>query len=247
LEATHVHAGGFHGIYTPNDYTQSGLVADDRPYAGVFLLEGGYQGHDDHRWQATTLRAGWVGHNALGRQVQNGFHHLTGNHDVNGWDHQLKSEAILGLQHDRRWRVAHGGDRARWDLISRAGGAIGNYSTMAYVGGEARLGVSLPKDFGSTTLRDVGRGTAFQSEDTLHFFVTADGRWVGRDMTLDGNTWRDSHSVNRKAWVGRTGVGAKMARGDVAVVFARYWSTREFEGQRDTPVFGSLELIVNFD
>ena len=136
---------------------------------------------------------------------------------------------------------------AQWDVISRVGGAICNYSTMAYGGGEARVGFSLPRDFGSTTLRDGGRGTAFQNEDTLHFFVTADGRWVVRDMTLDGSTWRSSHAVNRKAWVGRAGVGAKMARGDVAVVFARYWSTREFEGQRDTPAFGSLELIVDFD
>jgi len=36
----------------------------------------------------------------------------------------------------------------------------------------------------------------------MYLFAFVDGRAVGRDIFLDGNTFTDSHSVTRKTFVG---------------------------------------------
>ena len=72
--------------------------------------------------------------------------------------------------------------------------------------------------------------------------VTSDARWVVRDITLDGNTFRNSHSVDKRPFVGDIGYGVAVMRGKWKFALARYHRTREFDGQKETPVFGSFTI-----
>ncbi len=63
-----------------------------------------------------------------------------------------------------------------------------------------------------------------------------------RDITLDGNTFRNSHSVDKRHVVGTAGYGLAVMRGRWKFALARYHSTREFDGQREAPVFGSFTI-----
>ena len=67
-----------------------------------------------------------------------------------------------------------------------------------------------------------------------------------RDITLDGNTFRTSHSVDKRSFVGEGGVGLVVNYDVWKIAFARYWRTREFETQEESPRFGSFTISRSF-
>lgn len=245
-----------HGLFTPTDRTRTDLIADDRPYAAALLISLGYNARDGARLRTTHLRAGIVGPSARGEQVQNEWHDLIGVERFRGWDHQLRDEPVLQLVHERmrRW-PADGGVNAGgwgWDAIAHWGGAVGNLGSYANAGAELRFGWRLPDDFGSTPLRPAGENTAPRTGTpasrrwAAHVFVTFDARGVLNDITLDGNTFKTSHGVDHEPWVADVGYGAAITRAGWKFAFARYFRTREFAQQRDTPVFGSFTVSREF-
>lgn len=238
-------------IYTPADYSRRDLIPDDRPYAAVLLASFGYNARNMSGLRTTQLQVGVVGPAALGRQVQDAVHKLTDSDRFRGWDNQLHNEPVLRLVHERmrRWPGDPGFDAEgwAWDAIAHWGGAVGNLSTHANAGMEVRFGWRLPDDFGSTPLRPAGENTAPPLDGrrtgwSAHLFLTSDVRWVLRDITLDGNTFRRSHRVDRRPLVGEIGYGIGLTRGRWKFALARYHGAREFEGQKERPVFGSFTI-----
>lgn len=237
------------GLFTPTDHARSDLIADDRPYTAVLLATFGYNARNQNHLRTTQLALGMVGPSAQGEQVQDGVHGLLGDEKFMGWDHQLHDEPVFKLLHERmqRWPADGNAHGWGWDAISHWGGALGNLATYANGGGEVRFGWKLPDDFGSSPLRPAGENTAPTRRGRAegwsgHLFVTSDARWVLRDITLDGNTFRRSHRVDKRPLVGEIGYGVALMRGKWKFALARYHRTREFDGQRETPVFGSFTL-----
>ncbi len=237
------------GLYTPTDNTRSDLIEDDRPYAAVLMVNFGYNARNDNRLRTTQLALGMVGPSAQGKQVQDAVHSVLGDEKFMGWDNQLHDEPVFKLLHERmqRWPAEGNASGWGWDAISHWGGAIGNLATYANAGGEVRFGWKLPDDFGSSPMRPAGENTAPTRRGrtegwSSHVFITSDARWVLRDITLDGNTFRNSHSVDKRALVGDIGYGVAVMRGKWKFALARYHRSREFEGQKETPVFGSFTI-----
>ncbi len=244
------------GIFTPTDYRRRDLIRDDRPYAGALLAGLGYNARTGDRLRTTQLQFGIVGPSALGKQVQNAVHRALGDQTFEGWDNQLHDEPVFRIVHERMRRFAPEDAAERrwgWDAVGHYGGSFGNLATYANAGMEVRFGLRLPDDFGSTPLRPAGENTAptkhYNTGDrpfAAHLFLTSDVRWVLRDITLDGNTFRSSHSVDKRPFVAEVGYGVALMRGRWKFAFARYHSTREFEGQKQTPVFGSVTVSRAF-
>ncbi|MEE7565863.1 lipid A deacylase LpxR family protein [Xanthomonas sp. Kuri4-3] len=239
------------GIYTPTDFSRRDVVPDDRPYAGILMASFGYNARNHDHLRTTQLQLGLVGPWALGKQAQDAIHDLLDDDKFQGWDNQLHNEPLVNLVHERmrRWpgdaTVNAGG--WGWDFISHWGGALGNRATYLNAGGEVRFGWKLPDDFGSTPTRPAGENTAPSTSArprgwSTHLFVTADGRWVVRDITLDGNTFRDSHSVDKRPFVADIGYGLAVMRGRWKFAIARYHRTREFDTQKELPVYGSFTI-----
>ena len=245
-----------HGIYTPDDKTRSDLIAEDRPYAGVLLLGVGYNARSGDRLQTTHLRMGMVGPSAKGQEVQNAVHRVIDVRRAQGWEHQLRDEPLLQVVHERmhRWqpRASSNADGWGWDVIGHAGGSLGNFATHANTGAELRFGWRVPDDFGSNPLRPAGEHSASRSSGsnhggwTWHAFVSLEGRAVLRDITLDGNTFKSSHSVDKEPLVADLGYGAAVTRGRWKVTLAQYQRSREFEDQLEPPSFGSLSVSRAF-
>jgi hypothetical protein len=63
-----------------------------------------------------------------------------------------------------------------------------------------------------------------------------------RDIFLDGNTFTDSHSVDKKAWVADLAAGVTLSYGNLMLTYSHVTRTREFEGQDDPHNFGSMTL-----
>ena len=243
-----------HGTYTPTDGTRSDVILDDRPYAGVATLGVALNARNDTHLATTQLKLGMVGPSALAEMGQDSLHHFFGRDRFKGWDNQLRDEVVVQLAHERAWRrdfaTTEGG--WRWDAIGHAGGAVGNLASYANAGAELRFGKHLPDDFGSNPLRIGGDNSAPGARDEntpairWHGFIAVDGRWVGNDIVLDGNTWKDSHSVEAKDAVADLVLGVAITRGPWKFTATHVRRTREFEGQQELPAFGTLTFSRAF-
>lgn len=243
-----------HGIYTPTDGRRADLIPDDRPYAGVALVGVGYNTRQGEHLHTTHLRLGMVGPSAAGEMGQDTLHQLFGRNRYRGWDHQLRDEPLVQLVHERLWRRRGepGANGWHWDLVTHAGGSLGNFATHANGGAEIRFGKHLPDDFGSDPMRPAGENAAPGARGDLgnqwawHVFAGLDARWVLHDVTLDGNTWKDSHSVDSEPVVADLSLGVAITKGRWKIAGAHYRRTREFEGQVERPVFGSVSVSRTF-
>ena len=240
-------------MYTPEDRHRRDLIADDRPYAGALMLSLGYNARRGDYLQTSMLRFGIVGPAAKAGEVQDWWHGVIGAGRFHGWHNQLHNEPVIQWIHERRQRFASSspGRAWRWDAIGHVGGSLGNFATYANTGLELRFGYLLPDDFGTAPLRPAGENTApiranASSGWRGHLFASVDTRWVLHDITLDGNTFRSSHSVDKRSLVADIGYGVAIHHGHWRFAFARYHRTREFAGQRDRPVFGSFTISRRF-
>ena len=80
----------------------------------------------------------------------------------------------------------------------------------------------------------------------LHGFISLDARIVGRDIFLDGNTFSDSHSVDKETLVADIAAGVSFTAGHWKVSYARVFRTREFKRQPHSHSYGSLTLSYSW-
>jgi lipid A 3-O-deacylase len=142
-----------------------------------------------------------------------------------------------------------------WDFIPHAGFAAGNVYDYVNAGGELRIGFNLPDDFGTP---DIGSASPTPTpvegsqqarrarifDLGVYLFARADGRVVARNIFLDGNTFRDSASVERRWLVADLSAGASLNYKNTKLTYALDYRTEEFVGQKAGELFGSI--TVNF-
>ncbi|MEX2365753.1 MAG: lipid A deacylase LpxR family protein, partial [Pseudohongiellaceae bacterium] len=242
-------------MFTPADRLRSSLDPDDRPYAGWLYLGIGYQARSENTLHAVEVNLGVVGPAALARQSQNAVHNLMDIEEFRGWHNQLKNEPGLQVAFERKHR--HGSlpvlpDNAiQLDLITHWGGSLGNIRTDINAGAEVRLGRNLPLDFGASSLRPGGDTNSPGRPDVdnrlwqWHGFIATNARAVARNIFLDGNTFRRSHSVDRKTLVADTAIGFTLARKRWRLTYAHVYRTREFTGQQEPQLYGALTLTYS--
>ena len=240
-------------IFTPQDLERFDLIDDDRPYAGWLYTGLGFRRRDPGIMDTLELQFGVVGSASLGEPTQVFVHQLRGIDKPNGWRHQLETEPTLGVTYERKWRAFNRGGQSGFgfDLIPHAGAALGNAYVFGSIGGEFRVGWNLPADFGDPLIRPGGvTNPPLIRESRRHFSVYAfafvDGRAVGRDIFLDGNTFADSHNVDRRPFVADLSLGASVIMGRFKWTFSSVYRTREFDTQRDPHRFGSVTFSYSY-
>ena len=83
------------------------------------------------------------------------------------------------------------------------------------------------------------------SQDRFNWYLFAgvDGRAVARNIFLDGNTFRDSHSVDKEIFVGDIQMGIVLTKGDVRLGYTHVFRSREFKTQKESyQQFGAVSL-----
>jgi len=247
-----------HNIYTPADTEARTLQTDDRPYAGWLYVSGSLyaetgKGLGDHFTETLdkmALEVGVVGPAALGKQVQNEYHKLIGVATSKGWEHQLENEPGINLIGERKWRhkaLRFYGLEA--DAIPHVGASLGNVYTHLNTGLTLRIGQELYVDYGPPLIRPSlsGFGAVNPAEKfSWYAFAGVDGRWVLRNIFLDGNTFADSHSVDKKPLVGDFVAGVALTYHNVRVAFTHVMRTREFDTQAEPDRFGAVSLSFRF-
>ena len=245
-------------IFTPEDTQSSSLVRDDRPYAGWLYGGLSFTSKTTSRMNMFEFQLGIVGPAAQAEEAQNFVHDLRDLAKTRGWSHQLDNEPGLALIYERKWRPfkSQNPTGLGYDIITHAGGAVGNVFVYGNAGAEARIGWNLPGDFGTSYIRPGGNTNAPTAVDDprLHadlaygayVFAALTGRLVGHDIFLDGNTFTDSHSVDKETLVGDLIIGGSIIFHRFKLSYAQVFRSREFEGQSEKHNFGSVSLSVTF-
>lgn len=236
-------------FFTPVEKRLENPDPRDRPYAGILY---GTIGLDRRTWGTLDrfeLQLGWVGPGSLARDTQSFVHRIIDDPVPEGWGRQIKNEPVFNINAERIWRVplaetGFGGV----DVLPAAGAQLGTVRVAASAGARLRFGQGLERDFGTPRIRHtiadapapVGEGFGW------YVFGGIGGFAVGRDITLDGNTWRDSRSVDRKPFVGDFEVGAAVFWRNTRLSYTQVWRTKEFDGQDERFTFGSVSLAFSF-
>lgn len=246
-------------LFTPQDLTRGEVIEDDRPYAGWLFASIGYQTRRDNQLDTLEASLGVVGPAALGEATQNLFHELRDIDRFQGWDNQLANEpGLLFLwEHQRKLEYEyHENSRFGFDVIGHAGIALGNVASYINAGAEVRIGWAIPDDFGTAAVRPGGdNSTPDASWDPrsrsgkkwgAHAFLSFDTRLVGRNIFLDGNTFRDSHRVDKKQTVTDAAIGVSLIYGGVKISYAQIFRSKEFAQQDHSNAYGSLAISYTF-
>ncbi len=244
-----------HQIYTPRDTLRPVPDPRDRPYAGFLYGAAVLQRQERNALSTFELQFGVVGPSALGEFVQNNVHDLIRDDSANGWERQLKDELALNAVFERIGRSAPLRlGPVDLDLLPAATLSLGNVATYAGAGATLRVGQGLDADFGPPRIRPALVGSAFfqprATEDEgfgWYVFGGVQGRAVARDIFLDGNTFRDGPSVDRRPLVGDLSAGVDDHWRGIRLSYSQVWRSEEFYGQRGgAQSFGSVGATFRF-
>ena len=240
-----------HQIYNPADTVARNPGPRERPYAGVLMGHFALVQDSPNTRSTLALGLGLVGPGAGGEGLQNGFHDLIGQGRVNGWSTQLKNEPLIQITSERTWRVpitSFAGFET--DALPSLTASVGNLRAYLQTGVTVRLGQGLQTDFGPARPRPgVTGGDYFRTVRPFawYIFLGADGRMVGRDLTLDGNSFENSRSVKKNPFVGEMQGGLALIAYGVRLSYTHRLMTQEFRNQRGgLHQMGSLALSVRF-
>ncbi|MBL9192110.1 MAG: lipid A deacylase LpxR family protein [Opitutaceae bacterium] len=242
-------------IYTPRDTRAKIPSPTDRPYAGWTYLEMAFVSKTKEISDTLSVQVGLIGPHSQAEDSQRIIHRWIKSAEPQGWDYQLRDEVGANLVYERRWRL-YGravSDLLGVDLVPHVGASLGNVQTYANVGGTLRFGLNLPSDFGvqlarpgslgGTPADDLDPRVALDRNTSLFLFGAVDGRAVARDLFLEGNTFRESRSVEKRTYVADWALGAGLIAGPWQLTYTQVWRTREFETQADGNVhFGSVSV-----
>lgn len=241
-------------IYSPRDITRTSLNPDDRPWAGFLYGTLGMVTLTDNHTDEVEATLGIVGPAALGELTQKFVHkHLTDSITPEGWENQLKNEPGAMLAWQRSWPMAINGlvNDNFWSVKPYAGATVGNIYTYGDVGFTLRLS---PYDsrWQDTPLRVrpsmPGTGIYDISNNNWSWalFSGIEARAVARNIFLDGNTFTDSHSVDKKPFVFDATAGAALTYKNTRLSYTLVYRTDEFEMQKEPEIFGALSLGLRF-
>lgn len=249
----HVAVSIGHEIYTPANKNIPELQPDARPYAGYAYLAAGFSATNLREVDTWRISLGLVGPGAKGEYIQNTIHEFIGENPALGWDNQLDNEWVASVEYEKKWLYRAWEPNRDYaleiDAIPYLSGALGNLHTYVGVGGMVRIGHGLRKDTGPPRVRPSLPLAQFYDADMIgswYFFAGVEGRYIAQNIFLDGNTFKDSHSVDKRSFVGDLQAGLVWNSRYFKLGYTYIVRTREFEGQDKHDVYGSLSLSLHF-
>lgn len=238
-------------MYTPQDLTTRAPIPNDRPYAGWTYGSVGIVSDNGRRLDTAMLTLGMVGPSSGAEGTQKFIHRLIDDQQPMGWDNQLKDEPGIILTMERKWRSLYqiSPFGLAVDATPHVGFDLGNINTDAMAGATVRIGYDLPADYGPPRIRPSLPGSDFfipSQQVGGYLFGGIEGRAVGRNIFLDGNTFRDSQSVDKEILVGSAQIGAAVTYENTRLSYTHVFMTDEFKGQSKPQQFGALALSYRF-
>ncbi|MBV33995.1 MAG: hypothetical protein CMP47_00770 [Rickettsiales bacterium] len=239
----------FQGMQTPEDIESEELIENDLPYAGLLGWRGTLYAWDNDVADQFSLIMGMVGPASLAKDTQKAVHHITGSDKPRGWKNQLHNEFVFSVTGQRSWRFAVGnGDGMGMDFLTFASASAGTYNSEVATSAMFRYGSGLEQSFPAVSIlpgRDINPLAGAESEH-FYMFFGAQARYAFNDIFVDGNTFRDSHSVTLKHEGFILSTGAVWSWQQWGMIFSLAETSSTFEERPGKARFGSLSINYRF-
>nr|WP_318942469.1 lipid A deacylase LpxR family protein [Marinobacter sp.] len=245
-----------HRIFTPSDTETSEPIENDMPYSGLLFASLTAGAQDAISMDAFTLYYGIAGPSARGEAVQNEFHRLIKVDRVHGWDNQIGDEILLNVAYEYRRRLWSFGSTRGWggDVIGQAGGMLGNLMSMVTTGVGARFGWGVPDDYGIPPQffgeESIGSRpyTSYGTHTGVWLFALVNGSLIGNAIFWDGNTFKESMSVDYDPGIGRLYLGINARTGNWSASFAVTKTTVPWENpeNRSVQTYGRIGIRYSY-
>jgi hypothetical protein len=241
-------------IYTPSDRGANELVKNDRPYAGYSYLEMGLHKSTTTTLDSLNIELGIVGPSADMQSLQDSMHKVLNVNSLNGWDHQLKDEYIFQLNYMRKWRLKYE-DIGSFNsvLVPYSGVNLGNKSTKISAGALYRVGFNIPSDYGVNSMNEGGFSSLpthsktivnHPSDFSMFLNLSSGANLVLKDIFLDGNTFKDSHSVDKNIVNAYVMAGVTFRYKHFCLDFFHSYYSKEFDNRAQEKTYKGYSSIV---
>lgn len=220
-----------HMAFTPSTIAFDSLLSNDRPFAGTARLNLLFESvdTDGNRALSWYVSGGFIGKEALGKELQTGVHRITDNPHPKGWHHQIRTGLLLdaGIHAQQRY-VTFG----RWFVaIAEESAHIGTSRIDATLGTRVQLQLF-------TNNKHWG----------LAFYANPAFRFVGYDGTLQGSLLGQrseyviaAKDVSRMVFEREFGIIGTASIVSLSAVFNMH--TRQYDAGM-THRWGGIRLVV---
>ncbi|AQS37329.1 hypothetical protein Sps_02171 [Shewanella psychrophila] len=236
------------GMYTPTNLEEESLIVDDRPYAGVLIWQAKLRQFDKNVATSLIIDVGVVGPAALAEPTQTAIHSVISATMANGWDNQINNEPVfrVGSEYVKRLADFPLSDSIVSDLNFYAQAGIGNLRSDVSMALIFRLGSGLDETFSlvSPTASHSANPYTLVSGHGFYWqvFMSLHGRYVLNDITLNGNTFEDSHSVDLIHEQNQFSLGFAMRWESWGVLFSTLRGSKQFDDQQDDTNFAAVSI-----
>lgn len=239
----------FQGMQTPEDIKSTELIENDLPYAGILGWRNTLYAWDENVADKFSLVLGIVGPASLAEDTQKAVHSLTGSDRPRGWQHQLRNEPVFSLNAQRSWRFALNPDQEfGTDFLMFASGSAGTYNSDVATSAMIRFGSGLVETFPAVSIlpgRDINP-MAGSENNHFYMFLGVQARYVFNNILIEGNTFKDSHSVTLKHVGYTVSTGAVWNWEKWGLLFSVAETGSHFKERDGRGRFGSLSISYRF-
>lgn len=245
-----------HTIFTPEDFENPDLQPTERPWAGHTYASFALLRKPENRQSLfqmgdkIKLTLGHVGPDSGAASSQKRVHRLIGSPEPKGWEHQIGNETTLNVHYFRKWMHYRQASSGRdIELSPVLGVALGSPYTYATAGLTWRWGADLQRDYGPPSIQPNYPGSSFflpAAAWNWYLLAGVEYRHVVYNLFLDGPLFRNGPSVAKYSDVGDLFAGGAISYGQVRISYITVYRSKEFRGQEERDIFGSLNLSFYF-
>ena len=239
----------FQRMQTPEDLSETALIKDDVPYVGLLAWQGTLYAWDDHVSDQFSLYLGAVGPITFAEEVQIFVHDLMGAIEPKGWDNQIENELIFKVEAQRVWSLYRSnGMGKQFDILGLWGAGIGTLESATKAGLAIRWGTNLQNSFQAFSLQTDRQVNPLSLTPENDFYLFFGGRAgvVFNNILIDGNTFKDSHSVPLERYQDQVSAGFVWSIGNNAFVFQISSISSSTTIINDRDEFGALSFRHRF-
>jgi lipid A 3-O-deacylase len=239
----------FQRMQTPEDLEKTQVIIDDVPYAGLLAWQGTLFAWDDRVSDQFSLYLGAVGPITLAEEAQTFIHELTDAIEPKGWDNQIGNEIIFKVEAQRVWSLYRSdGMGKQFDILGFWGAGIGTLESATKAGLAIRWGTNLQNSFQAFSLQTDRQVNPLSLTPENDFYLFFGGRVgvVFNNILIDGNTFKDSHSVPLEHYQDQVSAGFVWSIGNNAFVFQISSISSSTTIINDRDEFGALSFTHRF-
>lgn len=223
-------------MYTPtNDSFDP--VRGERPYAGILLFEYGRQSVSPRAAHLISGTIGITGPLSGAEWEQNLFHRLADLRKPLGWNHQIATEPVIGLNYGLQYLLNRPPVRTSFgSIVAQASAVANNIQTNATAGMEIHAGLNVPHPWMPLS-NDAKRFSAY-------LIVGGNETWVVRNVLLSGNSDETRGFVEPTRLVPGSILGAALGAGGIFLEYRFVGQGRDYKTGPLWHRWGAISIIV---